>query len=139
MIAKNFYEKYIELFEYYDYNFDRYNTSFSIAIIKFDDKINIDKVDLETLKRCSDKCLKMDKQSYFFIFLGTDTKKSYQALLNLEKNLIVKYNLYNIEHIFCGAVIGKKRNRNIEEMIRVCIELINECTTQQNIITEDDL
>lgn len=138
MLAKKFYEKHVELFKYYDYNFERYNIAYSIAIIKFDDKIPVKNIELETLKRCSDKCLKMDEKSYFFIFVGADLNQSYQALLNLEKKLIVKYNLYYYDHIFCGAVMGKNRDRDTQEMIRVCIELINECTVHKNIITEDD-
>ncbi len=138
MVVKKFYEKYAELFKYYDYSFERYKIPFSVALVKFDDNVAIDIISFEALKRHSDKCLKLNEKSYFFIFLATDIKKSYQALLNLEKKLIRKYNLYQLEHIFCSAVVSKKYDRSAREMIRICIELINECTVQQNIITEDD-
>ncbi len=139
MVAKKFYDKHRELFKYYDYNYERYDVPFSVAIIKLADNIDKTKIDFNELIRHSDKYLEMDEISlYFFIFLGTDIKHAYQTLLSLEKKLIVKYNLYHLDQIFCSSIIGKKKDRNVEEMIRLCIELINECSPQKNILTEDD-
>ena len=138
MHSNNFYKQYGGLFKYYDYNYERYGMGFSIALIKLNDKLNIYDFDFESIVRYSDKYLKIDGQYHFFLFLGTDVKKAFQAVLNLEKNLILKYNLYHINNIFQSAVVSKEKYENIEEMIRKCFELINECEENQTIVTEDD-
>ena len=139
MRSKQFYEKHSGLFKYYDYNYERYQVSFSIALIKLNDELTKYDIDFNAISRYSDKYLQIDMQYHFFLFLGTDVKKAFQSVLNLEKNLITKYNLYHINNIFQSAIVSKEKYESIEEMIRMCFELINECKENQAIITEDDL
>ena len=139
MLAGKFYKKHNHLFRYYDYNFERYKVKFSVALIKLDDKVIPLDIDFDSVIRYSDKHLNVNDKYHFFLFLGADIKAAFQALLHLEKNIISKHNLYYIDTIFQGAVVSKVRDRDIEEMIRLCFELIDECKENQNIITEDDI
>lgn len=139
MQSEQFYKKYRGLFRYYDYNYERYGIGFSVALVKLNDEILTYDIDFNSIVRYSDKYLKIDKRYYFFLFLGTNIKTAFQAMLNLEKNLLTKYNLYHINNIFRGAVVSKEKDRNIEEMTRICFELIKEYKENQTIVTEDDL
>ncbi len=139
MQSGEFYKKHRKLFKYYEYIYDRYKTGFSIALIRLKDELLGYDIDFESAVRYSDKYLKIDKRYHFFIFLGADVKKAFQAVLNLEKNLISKYNLYHLNNIFQSAVVSKEKYENMEEMIRKCFELIKECDENQTIVTEDDL
>jgi len=136
--SEQFYEKYSGLFQYYDYNYERYKIGFSVVLIKLNEKLLDLGIDFNSIVRYSDKYLKIDEKYHFFLFLGTDVKTAFQATLNLEKNILAKYNLYHIDNIFYGAVVSKEIDRNIEEMTRICFELIKDCTENQSIVTEDD-
>ena len=138
MQSEQFYKKYNGLFRYYDYNYERYGISFSVALIKLKDELIAYNIDFNSIVRYSDKYLKIDERYHFFLFLNTDIKTAFQAILNLEKNLLAKYNLYHIDNIFQGAVVSKEKDRNIEEITRICFELIKECKENQTIVTEDD-
>jgi len=138
MRSKRFHEEHSGLFRYYDYNYERYNVGFSVALLKLNEKLLGLDIDFNSMIRYSDKYLKIDEQYHFFLFLGTDIKTAFQTVLNLEKNILSKYNLYHINNVFYGAVVSKEIDRNIEEMTRICFELIKDCTENQSIVTEDD-
>ena len=138
MKSEQFYKEYSGLFRYYDYNYERYRVDFSIVLIKLNEKLLGLDIDFDSMIRYSDKYLKIDKKHHFFLFLGTNIKTAYQIVLNLEKNILAKYNLYHIENLFYAAIVDKKKDRNIDEMIRLCFELINECDNTQPIVAEDD-
>lgn len=139
MQSEQFYKKYSGLFRYYDYNYERYGVSFSVALVKLNDELTTYNIDFNSIVRYSDKYLKINEKYHFFLFLSTDIKAAFQATLNLEKNLLAKYKLYHIDSIFCGAVVSKEKGRNIEEMTRICFELVKKCKENQTIVTEDDL
>ncbi len=115
MQSGEFYRKYSGLFQYYDYNYERYKVDFSVVLIKLNDKITSLDINFKNSVRYSDKYLKIDEEYHFFIFLGTDVKKAFQAVLNLEKNLISKYNLYHLNNIFQSAVVSKEKYENMEK------------------------
>jgi len=136
--SEQFYEKYSGLFQYYDYNYERYKIGFSVVLIKLNEKLLDLGIDFNSIVRYSDKYLKIDEKYHFFLFLGTDVKTAFQATLNLEKNILLKYNLYYIDNIFHAAIVSKEKDRKIKEMTYICFELIKDCTENQTIITEDD-
>ncbi len=139
MKAKEFFEKHNEILRQYDYNYERYKIKFSVALVKLDETLNSYDIDFDSMIRYSDQFLKIDEMLYFFLFLGTDIKKAFQALLNLEKKLLSKFDLYYANTIFQAAVVSKEKGRDIEEMIRICFELLNESKQGQIILTESDL
>jgi len=139
MRSEQIYKKYSELFKYYDYNYERYNVGFSIALLKLNEKLLGLDIDFNSAVRQSDKYLKIDEMYHFFLILGTDINTAFQAILNLEKNILAKYNLYHMSNIFHCAIVSKEKDRNIKEMTRICFELIEDCDENQTIITEDDL
>ncbi len=139
MKSEQFYEEYKGIFKYYDYNYERYGMSFSVVVIKLNEELISLDIDFEPIIRYSDKHLKIDKYHHFFLYLGTNIKTAFQAVLNLEKNLLTRYNLYHLDNIFQGAVVSKEKDRNIKDMIQKCFKLIKECEKDKNIITEDDL
>jgi hypothetical protein len=139
MQSEEFYKQNNGLLRYYDYNFARYDISFSTSLVKLNVELVSVGIDFDSIIRYSDKHIKIDEIYHFFIFLKTDIKSAFQALMGLEKNIISKYNLYNFDRIFKASVASKEKDRDIKEMIRICFELINECKKNQNILTEDDL
>lgn len=139
MQSEEFYRQYSGLLRYYDYNFDRYGVNFSTSLVKLNTELVLVDIDFDAIIRYSDKHIKIDEIYHFFIFLKTDINAAFQALMELEKNIISKYDLYHIDRIFKASVVSKEKDRDIKEMIRICFELINECKKNQNILTEDDL
>lgn len=137
MQGEQFYKKHRRLFKTYEYAYDRYKRGFSIALVKLNDELIGYDINFKSLVRYSDRYVKIDDQYHFFIFLEADVKKAFQAILNLEKNLISKYNLYNVSHIFQSAVVGKDKYESTKEMLRKCFELIKECKEDCTIATED--
>ena len=139
MQSEQFYKKHSELFECYDYNYERYGIGFSVALIRLNKELIKYNIDFNSMVRCSDKYLKKDERNHFFLFFGMDRKTAYQAVLNLERNLIAKYNLLWLNNIFQSAIVIKDGDKDIKDMLRICFELIDECDENQTIVTEDDL
>jgi len=138
--TKDIYEQYKEIFDRYDYNFKRYGIKFTIAIVKLNKKLENIKMGFRELVRKTDDKIYIDNEYRLIIFMNTDLKRGYDALLTLEKEIIIKYNLINFdENIFKAAVVEKKRNRDIAVMIDRLFMLVNSAGNDCLIVTEDDL
>ncbi len=138
--TKDIYEQYKEIFDRCDYNFKRYGIKFTIAIVKLNKKLENIKMGFRELVRKTDDKIYIDNEYRLIIFMNTDLKRGYDALLTLEKEIIIKYNLINFdENIFKAAIVEKKRNRDIAVMIDRLFMLVNSAGNDCLIVTEDDL
>jgi len=133
------YEMYKKIFERYDYNFERYGINYTIAVVKMNQTLKNIGICFEGLVRLTDEKININDEYHLIIFMKTNLEQGYQALLTLERKIIKKYNLYDIDKIFVAAIVAKKKDLTSKDMVDKVMRLIENISDDCIVATEDNI
>ena len=134
------YSKNRTVFERYEYDFERYGIKYTVALLKLNSKLKDYDIRFRDLVRKSDDKIYINSTYRLLVFMNTDIKGGYDALLTLEKEIIQKYKLYNFcENIFNAALAEKKRGIGIKDILDKIARMIKNISEDCLVVTEDDI
>ncbi len=135
------YEDHKDIFDEYEYNYERYKMYYSLVMVKLNKNILHKKICLDTLIRLTDRCIRINKEYSLLILLKTNLKAGFNILYNLEKKLLETYHLYDfdIDKIFEASIIEKKDTNNTIDMLKKLFYIVENISQDNLIETEEDI